>query len=132
MLRCFASPSWPMLSRINQISRNGCLRSLSSGIKGTGADSESTGMFDKMTFIGTGKMAQAMIGPIIRNGYQPAEKVSVYDVSKTSIEEVGTMFPGVNIAESIAEAVHKANCIVLAVKVRTGMVEGCQILHFIF
>jgi len=105
-----------MLSRINQISRNGCLRSLSSGIKGTGADGESTGMFDKMTFIGTGKMAQAMIGPIIRNGYQPAEKVSVYDVSKTSIAEVGTMFPGVNIAESIAEAVHKANCIVLAVK----------------
>jgi pyrroline-5-carboxylate reductase len=76
----------------------------------------SSGIFDKITFIGTGKMAQAMIDPLITNGFQPAEKVSVYDVSTKSMEDIESRFPGIQTSESIGEAVHAAECIVLAVK----------------
>jgi len=75
-----------------------------------------SGIFDKITFIGTGKMAQAMIDPLITNGFQPAEKVSVYDVSTKSMEDIESRFPGIQTSESIGEAVHEAECIVLAVK----------------
>ena len=75
-----------------------------------------SGIFDKITFIGTGKMAQAMIDPLITNGFRPAEKVSVYDVSTKSMEDIESRFPGIQTSESIGEAVHEAECIVLAVK----------------
>lgn len=61
-------------------------------------------------------MAQAMIDPLITNGYQPAEKISVYDVSTKSLENLKSKFPGIQTAQSIGEAVHEAECIVLAVK----------------
>jgi len=61
-------------------------------------------------------MAQAMIDPLITNGYQPAEKVSVYDVSTNAMEDLKSRFPGIQTSESIGEAVHNAECIVLAVK----------------
>jgi len=61
-------------------------------------------------------MAQAMIDPLISNGFQPAEKVSVYDVSIKSMENIKSRFPDIQTSESIAEAVHEAECIVLAVK----------------
>lgn len=80
------------------------------------AATSSSGVFDKLTFIGTGKMAQAMIDPLITNGYQPAEKVTVYDVSTKSMEDIQSRFPNIQTSESIAEAVHDAECIVLAVK----------------
>lgn len=78
--------------------------------------SSDTGLFDKITFIGTGKMAQAMIDPLITNGFQPAEKVSVYDVSTKSMEHMKSKFPDIQTSETIGEAVHDAECIVLAVK----------------
>ena len=61
-------------------------------------------------------MAQAMIDPLISNGFQPAEKVAVYDVSTKSMENIKSRFPDIQTSESIAEAVHEAECIVLAVK----------------
>ena len=61
-------------------------------------------------------MAQAMIDPLILNGYQQAEKVSVYDVSTKSMEELKHRFPDIQTSESIGQAVHEAECIVLAVK----------------
>ena len=73
-------------------------------------------IFDKITFIGTGKMAQAMIDPLISKGYQPAKKVSVYDLSTKSMNDLKSRFPDIQTSESIAEAVHDADCIVLAVK----------------
>lgn len=85
----------------------------------TSASAEATassGVFDKLTFIGTGKMAQAMIDPLITNGYQPAEKVTVYDVSTKSMENIQSRFPNIQTSESIGEAVHEAECVVLAVK----------------
>lgn len=61
-------------------------------------------------------MAQAMIDPLITNGYQPAEKVTVYDVSTKSMENIQSRFPDIQTSESIGEAVHEAECVVLAVK----------------
>ena len=80
------------------------------------ASTTASSIFDKVTFIGTGKMAQAMIDPLISNGFQPAEKVAVYDVSTKSMENIKSRFPDIQTSESIAEAVHEAECIVLAVK----------------
>ena len=75
-----------------------------------------TSIFDKITFIGTGKMAQAMIDPLIANGYQPADKIAVYDVSTKSMDDMRTKYPDIQTAETLGEAVHDAECIVLAVK----------------
>lgn len=80
------------------------------------ASATPSSIFDKITFIGTGKMAQAMIDPLITNGFQEAEKVAVYDVSTQSMEDTQSRFPDIQTAESIGEAVHDAECIVLAVK----------------
>jgi len=90
-----------------------CIRSMASA--SAPADNTST-LFDKITFIGAGKMAQAMMGPLITNGYQPADKVSLYDVSTKALKDVKSQFPGIKTPESISEAVHEADCIVLAVK----------------
>jgi hypothetical protein len=109
MFRFIASPSSLVLQRGYQRANSICIRSMAS------AAATST-MFDKIAFIGTGKMAQSMIDPLIKNGYQPASKVSVYDVSPKSLEEIKTRYPDIQITESLAEAVHEADCIVLAVK----------------
>mmetsp|Transcript_11203 Transcript_11203/g.10881 ORF Transcript_11203/g.10881 Transcript_11203/m.10881 type:complete len:218 (-) Transcript_11203:1281-1934(-) len=96
--------------RVNSI----CIRSITSGTADT--DAVTSSMFDKIAFIGSGKMAQSMIDPLITNGYQAAERISIYDVSTKSMEDIETRFPGIQTTESIGEAVHDANCIVLAVK----------------
>ncbi|KAG7344134.1 pyrroline-5-carboxylate reductase [Nitzschia inconspicua] len=72
-------------------------------------------VFDKIAFIGTGKMAQAMINPLIRNG-QPQEQVAIYDVSTKAMKGMQKTFPNIQRAESIGDAVNDADMIVLAVK----------------
>jgi len=37
--------------------------------------------FDKITFVGTGKIAQAMINPLISQGLQDPGSICAYDVS---------------------------------------------------
>lgn len=73
-------------------------------------------MYDKLVFIGAGKMAQAMIHPIIKKGYQPEEKISIFDVSTKVTKGLRKEFPNIQIAESITQAVTDADCIILAVK----------------
>ena len=73
-------------------------------------------LFEKIAFIGAGKMAQAMVDPLISNGYQPAGKVAIYDVSTKSMEDMRAKYNDIQIAESIGEAVHEAEAVVLAVK----------------
>ena len=75
-----------------------------------------SGMYDKLAFIGTGKMAQAMIKPLVQNGYQPEEKIAIYDVSNTSMKGVKKDFPNIDVAQSIEEAATDADMIVCAVK----------------
>ena len=73
-------------------------------------------LYDKVAFIGTGKMAQAMLYPLIKNGYQPAGKVAIYDVSTSAMKSVKAEFPDIQITQSIAEVVTDADLVVCAVK----------------
>ena len=83
---------------------------------GNDASKPEGGLYDKLAFIGTGKMAQAMIAPLIKNGYQPEEKIAIYDVSTSAMKEVKKEFPNVQSAKSIADVVTDADLIVCAVK----------------
>lgn len=74
------------------------------------------GMYDKVAFIGTGKMGQAMLKPLIKNGHQPVEKVAIYDVSTTAMKSVASEFPGIQLAQSIKELVEDADLVVCGVK----------------
>ena len=74
------------------------------------------GLYEKIAFIGAGKMSQAMISPLVKSGIQPASCVSVYDVSTTAIRQVSEGHPGVIGAQSIVDCVSGADLIVLAIK----------------
>jgi pyrroline-5-carboxylate reductase len=80
------------------------------------SNSHDGALFDKIAFIGAGKMAQAMISPLIRNGYQPENQVAVYDVSTKAMKTLQKDFPNIQTTQSIGEAVHDADFIVVAVK----------------
>jgi NADP oxidoreductase coenzyme F420-dependent len=71
----------------------------------TGTSTESAknvARFEKVAFLGTGKIAQAIISPLIKTGLQPAERVAIFDVSVP--------------AQSIPELVDGADLLVCAVK----------------
>jgi hypothetical protein len=78
--------------------------------------STGAGMYDKVAFIGTGKMAQAMINPLIKNGHQPEDKIAVYDVSTAAMKAMKKKFPNIQTANTIEEVVTDADMIVCAVK----------------
>lgn len=61
-------------------------------------------------------MAQAMIHPIIKNGYQPEENVTIYDVSNATMKSLKKEFPNINCAQTITDAIADSDMIVLAVK----------------
>ena len=68
---------------------------------------------DKLAFIGTGKMAQSMIRPLINKGYQPLDKIAIYDVSTSAIKEMKKEFgDSLQAADSIEELVHDADMII--------------------
>lgn len=69
-----------------------------------------------MACIGTGKMAQAMIQPLIAKGVQPADQIAVFDVRGDYMQDVATQYPGVRTANSIPELVASADLVVCAVK----------------
>lgn len=73
-------------------------------------------MYDKLAFIGTGKMAQAMIRPLINNGHQPEDKIALYDVSTKAMKAIKKEFPKIQTAASIEELVTGADMIICAVK----------------
>lgn len=60
-------------------------------------------------------MAQAMIHPLIQTGVQPAEKLTVFDVSPAAMEQMATKY-GVQTSNSIPELIHEANLVLCAVK----------------
>ena len=74
------------------------------------------GLCDKLAFIGAGMMAQAMIRPLINNGYQKADKIAIYDVNNHTMKDVQKDFPDIQMAQSIEEVVTDADLIVCAVK----------------
>ena len=52
-------------------------------------------IFDKISFIGTGKMSQAMLSPLVTNGAQTPSSITAYDVSDDALAKVEELFPGV-------------------------------------
>eukprot|EP00804_Cyclotella_cryptica_P022438 CCRYP_015084-RB/>CCRYP_015084-RB protein AED:0.35 eAED:0.35 QI:319/1/1/1/0.75/0.6/5/347/371 len=73
-------------------------------------------IFSKITFLGTGKMAQAMMSPLINHNLQSPSSITAYDVSDSALQRVEKLFPGINTASSISEAVNDSQLIVYAVK----------------
>ena len=76
----------------------------------------SDGTYKKVAFIGAGKMAQAMIKPLIDTKIQPEDKIAIYDVSTTITNQVVSEFPQIQVSQSIEELVTDADLVVCAVK----------------
>ena len=73
-------------------------------------------IFEKISFIGTGKMSQAMLSPLITQSLQHPSSITAYDVSDAALSKVDTLYPGIRTAKSISEAISDANLIVYGVK----------------
>lgn len=74
-------------------------------------------VYDKISFIGVGKMAGALLSPLVETSIQPAEKISVYDVSASAIDHIVKEHDGrLKTSASIPDAVDGADLIVVAVK----------------
>lgn len=62
-------------------------------------------------------MAQALMHPLIEQKVQPAEKITVYDVSNSTMKKISEQYDGkINTSESIPHALQDADLIILAVK----------------
>mgnify|MGYP005855022103 CR=1 FL=1 len=72
--------------------------------------------YNKVAFLGVGKMAQAILNPIISTGLQPADQVTVFDKSDAALDQVTRDNPGVQTADSIRELVADADLFICAVK----------------
>jgi pyrroline-5-carboxylate reductase len=68
----------------------------------------------KITFIGGGNMAKALIGGLIKRGYSPS-KMHVVELSKDKCAELHNEF-GVRATTEVAEAVAHGETLILAVK----------------
>lgn len=80
------------------------------------ASSSDQGLYDKISFIGAGKMAQALMSPVIKSGLQPAHKIQVFDVSTSTLSKIKKQFDGIQTANTLSELVEDANLIVCCVK----------------
>lgn len=69
----------------------------------------------KLGFIGTGNMASAIMGGIIKNQLIPAGEIIGADLSAPGRERIKEQF-GIHVTESNKEAVEKAEVIILSVK----------------
>mmetsp|Transcript_8457 Transcript_8457/g.12692 ORF Transcript_8457/g.12692 Transcript_8457/m.12692 type:complete len:403 (+) Transcript_8457:102-1310(+) len=111
--RCFSSSSSPL----NYNNENG-------------TSGSSSGVYDKIAFIGAGKMAQALISPLVHTSIQPEENISIYDVSLSTMDEIHNDYPKIQLSQSIPDAIEGSDLIILAVKpqnvckVYSEMVKG--------
>lgn len=72
--------------------------------------------FNKIAFLGSGNMAQAILNPIVRTGLQPADQVTIFDKSQDTIDAVASHHPDIQVAGSIPELVDDADLVVCCVK----------------
>jgi pyrroline-5-carboxylate reductase len=61
-------------------------------------------------------MAQAMMSPLVNKSLQSPSSITAYDVSDSALDNVKRLFPGMNTASCIQEAVTDSELIVYAVK----------------
>jgi len=73
-------------------------------------------VFSKISFIGTGKMAQALIAPLITQKLQAPPSINAFDVSDEALKQVEDLYPGVQVSNSIQDSIQGADLIVYAVK----------------
>lgn len=73
------------------------------------------GVFGKIACIGTGKMAQAILHPLIHQGVQPANQFMVFDAQPKTMQRMNETY-GVQTANSIPECVADADLVLCAVK----------------
>lgn len=72
-------------------------------------------VFGKIACLGTGKMASAMLAPMVHKGVQPAEDITIFDVNLTVAEKLAGDY-GFEVANNIQDLVHDADLVILAVK----------------
>jgi pyrroline-5-carboxylate reductase len=67
-----------------------------------------------IAFIGGGNMASALVGGLLRQGWEPA-RIRVSDIDPAARERIGSLF-GASTHATADDAVRDADCVVLAVK----------------
>lgn len=72
--------------------------------------------YEKISFIGAGKMAEALINPLINSKIQPASRISVHDVSTGTMDRMSSMYDGIQTESSLRDCVAGSDLIVCAVK----------------
>ena len=78
-------------------------------------DNTQQGTFHKIAFIGSGRMAEALVAPLIKSDLQPSSKIAMYDVCTHTMDRVCDMYQ-VLPSSSIPECIHEADLICIAVK----------------
>jgi pyrroline-5-carboxylate reductase len=73
-------------------------------------------IFEKIAFLGTGKMSQAMLSPLITQNLQCPSSITAYDVSDAALSKAEELFPGIRTAKSIPDAISDSNLIIYGVK----------------
>ena len=76
---------------------------------------DGAGVFNKISFIGSGMMAQAVMEPLIVQKLQPAKQIMVFDVNFSTMQKLEAQH-GVQCAESIKELCNDSDLIICAVK----------------
>lgn len=74
------------------------------------------GVYNKMSFIGGGKMAQALLSPLVNTSIQPETKIAMYDVSNPTMQAISRDYPHLQTCKSIPEVVQDSDLIIFAVK----------------
>lgn len=61
-------------------------------------------------------MAQSLISPLVNTDIQPEEKIAIYDVSVSTMENISKDYPKIQFGNSIPNVVEGSDLIILAVK----------------
>ena len=102
-------------SNLSSVSSPGAACWFSTSPSSSDSHNNKGGVFDKIACVGAGMMAQAILEPLIKQGVQPAERISVYDVNDHALELAAKKF-GVHTAKSLSDVVKDANLVLCAVK----------------
>ncbi|GKZ00572.1 hypothetical protein MPSEU_001009400 [Mayamaea pseudoterrestris] len=91
-------------------------RSLSSDATASSSQTSAQGgVFGKIACLGTGKMASAVLTPMVRQGVQPAQDITIFDVNLGVAEKLASDH-GFEMADNIPALVEDADLVILAVK----------------
>ena len=76
--------------------------------------------YEKIAFVGAGKMAEALLSPLLSTHLQPASRISLHDPSSATLHRLSTQYPGVHTTPHRMESFQHAELIILAVKPQTA------------